>query len=65
MPENEIQEEAKIPVIVVEVSGGVVRSVYSDSIKEAKVIIRDCDNIEEGDPDPIEQDVLSGYFEIY
>ena len=40
------------PIIIVNISGGCVTSVVSDTPIEATVIVRDCDDIRDGDPDP-------------
>lgn len=42
--------------IIVEVSGGMVQQIYGDRIPEnieLEFIVRDFDNIEAGDPDPV------------
>lgn len=54
--------------IVVEVMGGVVQSVYGDPMPEGvelDIIVRDHDNIEAGDDDPISDDEaenMVGYY---
>jgi hypothetical protein len=45
-------------VIIVDVRGGVVQSVYGDKIENLDVIVRDWDNIDAGDPDPIEDEYM-------
>ncbi len=46
--------------LIIELDGGCVRAVYGDAMPEGvelDVIIRDWDNINQGDPDPLtEQD---------
>lgn len=47
--------------IIVEIEGGCVRAIYGDTMPEGvelDVIVRDMDNIEQGDEDPLtEQDL--------
>ncbi len=47
--------------LIIELDGGCVRAVYGDAMPEGvelDVIIRDWDNINQGDPDPLtEQDL--------
>lgn len=52
---NELTIEEKVPAacICIEVEGGVVTSVKSDQLVVANVVVRDLDNIINGDPDPI------------
>jgi len=50
-------------MIVIEISGGNVATVLSDN-PLIEVIIRDFDNIKEGDPDPCEDMDLSNFKEI-
>jgi hypothetical protein len=53
--------ETKITVkrcisLVIEVEGGIVQAVYGDNMPEGfelDVVVRDLDNIEQGDEDPI------------
>jgi len=40
--------------ILIEVKGGVVQNVWCEQPDGAEVIVRDFDNIEMGDPDPID-----------
>ena len=51
----------KFTRLIVELDGGCVRAVYGDRMPEGvelDVIVRDWDNINEGDPDPLtEQDI--------
>ncbi len=45
--------------IIVEVEGGVVQTVYGDKLPddiELDVVIRDWDNINAGDPDPLTEE---------
>lgn len=41
-------------MLIIEIEGGVVTAVYGDKIEGLTVVVRDLDNIEAGDPDPID-----------
>lgn len=55
----------KIIRLIVEVEGGVVQSIYGDAMPEGvelDLVVRDLDNIDQGDPDPLtEQDMKDKY----
>jgi hypothetical protein len=45
--------------IIIDVQGGAVQSVYGDLLPDGvnvEIILRDHDNIEAGDPDPMPED---------
>lgn len=42
--------------ILIGVEGGVVQGVSADRPSDVRIIVRDLDNIEAGDPDPFDQD---------
>lgn len=47
--------DSQPPIVVVEVSGGVVYRVFTgtDQPANVRVLVRDLDDIAEGDPDPL------------
>lgn len=56
--------------ILIEVSGGVVQAVFCSEPDQAEVIVRDLDNIYDGDVDPLLEDpslktFATGHFAIY
>lgn len=56
--------------ILIEVTGGVVSAVFCDEPDGAEVTVRDFDNMEMGDPDPLDEDpslstLRTAHFAIY
>jgi hypothetical protein len=49
------------PTIVINVSGGCVIGVVSNFQINANVIVRDCDDIRDGDPDPVDPSMNMQY----
>jgi hypothetical protein len=42
--------------ILIEIHKGIVQNVWSEEPNDTQIVVRDLDNIEAGDPDPMSED---------